>query len=85
MVLTNIKRYCSWDQVECSPLCSISWLVDDEDLDNLEENQCNVEVELSVEYTMRGKALLDKINVPIYGAKMATQQEENCKPPKNGP
>ena len=52
---------------------------------NLEEDQCVDEVELSVEYTMRGKALLDKINVPIYGAKMATQQEENRKPPKNGP
>ena len=32
-------------QVECAPLCSISWLVDDEEVEDLEKNQCHVEEE----------------------------------------
>merc|ERR1712130_1072448 len=32
-------------QVECSPLCSISWVVGEEEIENLEENHCHLEVE----------------------------------------
>ena len=39
--MTNL----TWFQVECSPLCSISWVVGEEEVENLEEKQCHVEVE----------------------------------------
>ena len=32
-------------QVECSPLCSISWVVGEKEVEDLEEKQCHVEVE----------------------------------------
>ena len=39
--MTNL----TWFQVECSPLCSISWVVGEEEVENLEEKQFHLEVE----------------------------------------